>query len=121
MARRGRFDELFFVDLPDALERGMIIDYHLSSRDRDPQNFDIDALCRVTDGFSGSEIESMITAALYTAFADNSALTTDHLLNEARSTIPLSATRAEDIAALRNWSIGRTRPAGGHPPPTANG
>ena len=121
MARRGRFDELFFVDLPDALERGMIIDYHLSSRDRDPQNFDTDALCRVTDGFSGSEIESMITAALYTAFADNSALTTDHLLNEARSTIPLSATRAEDIAALRNWSIGRTRPAGGHPPPTANG
>ncbi|MAT60590.1 MAG: ATPase [Micrococcales bacterium] len=121
MARRGRFDELFFVDLPDALERSLIIEYHLRSRNRDPQYFDINALCQVTEGFSGSEIESMITAALYSAFADESTLTTEYLLDEAHSTIPLSATRAEDIGALRDWAKGRTRPAGGHPPPTANG
>jgi hypothetical protein len=118
LARRGRFDELFFVDLPDPLERSAILTYHLQQRDRDPRQFDLNALATATDGFSGAEIESMIVASLYTAFAASSPLTTEHLLAEASSTIPLSVTRSEDIAALRNWSVGRARPAGGHPPPT---
>lgn len=118
LARRGRFDELFFVDLPDPLERSAILAYHLQQRNRDPRQFDVNTLATATDGFSGSEIESMIVASLYTAFAANSPLTTEHLLAEAHSTIPLSVTRSEDITALRNWSVGRTRPAGGHPPPT---
>lgn len=119
VTRRGRFDELFFVDLPDPLERSAILAHHLQARRRDSARFDLSALAAASDGFSGAELESAVTAALYTAFDAGRDLDTAGLLAEIRQTVPLSVTRAEDVAALRSWAAGRARPAGGWPPPTA--
>ncbi len=117
VTRRGRFDELFFVDLPDPLERQAILAHHLTARRRDPGLFDLGTLAARADGFSGAEIESAITSALYSAYAAGTDLDTTGLAAELDRTVPLSATRAEDIAALRRWAVGRARPAGGSPPP----
>lgn len=121
VTRRGRFDELFFVDLPDPLERGSILAHHLRQRKRDPARFDLNALAAASEGFSGAELESAVTAALYTAFDAGRDLDTAVLLAELRQTVPLSVTRAEDVTALRRWASGRARPAGGWPPPRAQG
>lgn len=118
LTRRGRFDELFFVDLPDAVEREGILAHHLAARRRDPASFDLTALAGASDGFSGAEIESAITAALYSAYSRGGELDTAVLVDEFSRTVPLSVTRAEDVATLRNWAAGRARPAGGSPPPT---
>lgn len=117
VTRRGRFDELFFVDLPDLLERRTILAHHLRTRRRDPAAFDLDALAVTSGGFSGAELESAVTAALYTAYSRGCDIDTAALLAELRRTVPLSVTRAEDVAALRLWAKGRARPAGGSPPP----
>jgi AAA+ superfamily predicted ATPase len=105
--RKGRFDEVFFVDLPTPEEREAVLRFHLSKRKQDPATFDLKALVKATDGFSGAEIEAVIVSAMYRAFADGKALTTDSLLAEIGATQPLSRTRAEDIARLRVWAIGR--------------
>lgn len=118
VTRRGRFDELFFVDLPDPLERQAILAHHLTTRRRDPGAFDLSALAAQSDGFSGAEIESAITSALYSAFERGVDLDSDSLASELIRTVPLSVNRAEDITALRQWAVGRARPAGGTPPPT---
>jgi hypothetical protein len=111
MLRKGRFDEIFFVDLPDEGERREILALHLEQRDRDPEAFDLDALARVSEGFSGAELEQAIVSALYTAFARGSDLTTDLLADEIGSTRPLSVTRREAVEALRAWARERAVPA----------
>ncbi len=118
VTRRGRFDELFFVDLPDPLERRSIVAHHLAVRRRDPAAFDLAVLSTASDGFSGAEIESAITSALYGAFSRGADLDTKALAAELAQTVPLSVNRAEDISRLRQWAVGRARPAGGSPPPT---
>ncbi|NBB95860.1 MAG: AAA family ATPase [Planctomycetes bacterium] len=107
LMRKGRFDEIFFVDLPGPEARRRILDIHLAKRKRDPRAFDLDALTAVCDGFSGAEIEQAVVSALYTAFSDGTDLTNDHLLSELNTTQPLSVTMAEKVAALRNWARDR--------------
>jgi len=111
MLRKGRFDEIFFVDLPTAEVRSALFALHLKKRGRDVASFDLPRLAAASEGFSGAEIEQAIVAGLYTAFAQNQQLTTDILLGEIRGTQPLSVTRAEDIQAIRNWAKNRAVPA----------
>jgi ATP-dependent 26S proteasome regulatory subunit len=111
MLRKGRFDEIFFVDLPTAEVRGALFALHLKKRGRDVASFDLQALAATSKGFSGAEIEQAIVAGLYTAFAQKQQLTTEILLGEIRGTQPLSVTRAEDIQAIRDWAKTRAVPA----------
>src|SRR5437773_1017407 len=111
LMRKGRFDEIFFIDLPGLDERRQIFAIHLTRRHRDPKSFDLDALAAAAEGFSGAEVEQAVVAALYTAFARRAELTTEHILEEIKATRPLSVTRAEGIDALREWAKGRTVPA----------
>jgi len=110
LVRKGRFDEIFFVDLPDARTRAAILGIHLRLRDQDPATFDIDAIAGATEGFSGSELEQAIVAALYAAHAQGKELATEHVLEEVAQTRPLSIVMHERIAELRNWANGRTVP-----------
>jgi hypothetical protein len=110
LLRKGRFDEIFFVDLPDASEREQIYGIHLRLRRQDPASFDLSALAAASDGFSGSEIEQAVTASLLGALQRRTPLTTELLLEELRSTVPLSVTRREDIAQLRAAAQGRFVP-----------
>jgi ATPase family associated with various cellular activities (AAA) len=111
MLRKGRFDEIFFVDLPSAPVRSNLFALHLRKRKRDPQSFDLGKLAAASEGFSGAEIEQSISSALYTAFALKQQLSTDVLVAELRSTQPLSVTRGEDVAAIREWARTRAIPA----------
>lgn len=107
LLRKGRFDEIFFVDLPDDAERESIWKIHLGLRKQDIQKFDLDKIVNASDGFSGSEIEQAVVAALYRALHQKTALTTDLLIQELTHTIPLSVTRREDIDTLRRTAEGR--------------
>lgn len=109
--RKGRFDEIFFVDLPSADARCDILTSHLVSRRHDPANFDVDQLIKATDGFSGAEIEAGVVGALYRAFAEDVGLSTVNLLTEFAAAVPLSRSRAEDVDALRAWARDRAVPA----------
>ena len=109
--RKGRFDEIFFVDLPDAETRREIFRIHLTSRGQDPGKFDLNHLAQESDGFTGSEIEEVVVSGLYTAFSDSQTLTTGDLQREVRGTVPLSVTMAEKVGALRAWARSRTVPA----------
>jgi SpoVK/Ycf46/Vps4 family AAA+-type ATPase len=111
MLRKGRFDEIFFVDLPDADVRAALFVLHLRKRGRDATAFDLTKLVAASEGFSGAEIEQAIAAGLYTAFSAKAQLSTDILLAEIQSTKPLSVTRAEDIQGVREWSKSRAVPA----------
>ncbi|MDJ0521514.1 MAG: AAA family ATPase [Planctomycetota bacterium] len=112
LMRKGRFDEIFFVDLPRPEERRMIFTVHLERRDRDPAAFDLGALAGASADFSGAEIEQAVVAGLYAAFAAGSELTTEVLLQELAATRPLAVTRRESIEALRSWADGRAVSAG---------
>ena len=110
MMRKGRFDEIFFVDLPAAKERGEIFEIHLSKRKRDPKKFDIEKLAGATVGYSGAEIESAVEAALFKSFGDGGReLTTEDVLEAATETVPLSVTMSEGIEKLRTWAETRAR------------
>jgi ATP-dependent 26S proteasome regulatory subunit len=111
MLRKGRFDEIFFVDLPSAEVRNALFALHLKKRGRDVASFDLARLAAVSEGFSGAEIEQAIVSGLYTAFAQKQQLSTEILIGEIRGTQPLSVTRAEDIQAIRNWAKNRAVPA----------
>src|SRR5262249_51612768 len=111
MLRKGRFDEIFFVDLPSAAVRTSLFALHLKKRSRDPKTFDLGKLSAWSEGFSGAEIEQSIASALYTAFAANQQLNSEILLAELKSTQPLSVTRAEDVAAIREWAKTRAMSA----------
>jgi SpoVK/Ycf46/Vps4 family AAA+-type ATPase len=106
--RKGRFDEIFFVDLPDAETRREIFRIHLESRGQDAEAFRLEQLSRETEGFTGSEIEEVVVSGLYTAFSEGQALSTEDLEREVGGTVPLSVTMAEKISALRGWASGRT-------------
>lgn len=107
LMRKGRFDEIFFVDLPGPESRKAIICAHLTKRGRKPEMFDQPALVAATDGFSGAEIEQVIIAALYDAFASSSDLTTQHIREAAGRTQPLSVVMSEKIESLRAWAANR--------------
>jgi len=111
LMRKGRLDEIFFVDLPDEAERAEILAIHLRKRRRDPDRFDIAEVARATDGFSGAEIEQVVVDGLYAAFDAGRNLETEDLLRAAEETIPLFQTRGEEIARLREWARNHARPA----------
>lgn len=104
LLRKGRFDEIFFIDLPRPEERQEIFAIHLAKRDREPSRFDLASLARETDGFSGAEIEQVVISALYDAFETGRDLADKDLLDNIRQTVPLSQTMSEQITALRNWA-----------------
>ena len=110
LVRKGRFDEIFFVDLPDRNIRASIVAIHLASREQELRNFDVEALAMATRGFSGAEIEQAVVAALYAAHSKKEALETQHVLDEIELTRPLSVVMHEQIEALRQWADGRTVP-----------
>lgn len=105
--RKGRFDEIFFVDLPDGGTRGEVFAIHLRNRGHDPDTFDLLRLAEETAGFSGSEIEEAVVSALYTAFSADQSLTTESISVEVQATKPLSVTMSERIQAMRAWADGR--------------
>lgn len=109
--RKGRFDEIFFVDLPTSEERQDIFKIHLSKRRRDIARFDIEQLAKVSDGFSGAEIEQAIIASMYDAFAQEREFTQLDIIAAIKSTLPLSKTMTEQVTALRDWARQRARPA----------
>jgi ATPase family associated with various cellular activities (AAA) len=112
LIRKGRFDELFFVDLPTAAEREQIFSIQLAKRKRDSLAYELDRIAAAAKGFSGAEIESAVQTALYAAFARKQELSTQDLLTALSSTVPLSVTRAEEIAELRAWAKDRAVWAG---------
>lgn len=107
LLRKGRFDEIFFVDLPESQERHSVWQIHLTMRKQNPAAFDLMALVAATEGYSGAEIEQAIISGLYAALYEQVPLTTEILLKEVRSTVPLSISRREDVEHLR--SIARER------------
>ncbi len=107
LIRKGRFDELFFVDLPSVAERKQIFSIQMIKRKRNPGDYDLDRIAEAAKGFSGAEIESAVQTALYAAFARKQDLSTGDLLTALSSTVPLSVTRAEEIAELRAWAKDR--------------
>lgn len=111
LLRKGRFDEIFFVDLPDAATRAEIFRLHLARRDLRADGYDLDTLAAASEGYSGAEIEQVVVAALYAAVAGRAPPTQDQLLAETRNTRPLSVLMAERVAALREWARSRTLPA----------
>jgi len=111
LLRKGRFDEVFFVDLPGPDARKAIFEIHLRRRKRDPVGFDLAALAKASDGFSGAEIEQAIISALYAAFADGGDLTTPGIRAELAGTQPLAVLMGERVRALRDWAKSRCAPA----------
>jgi len=111
LLRKGRLDELFFVDLPTAEERAQVLAIQLARRGRVPDAFDLPQLARLAPGFSGAELEEAVISGLYDAFGQGVELTTAHLATALRETVPLSRTMSERLEALRSWADGRARPA----------
>ncbi len=107
LLRKGRFDEIFFVDLPNEAEREAILSIQLGLRKQNPATFELKTVVSACDGFSGAEIEQAIVASLYRALAQKKPLDTSLLLEELRQTVPLSVSRREDIQQLRDTAAGR--------------
>jgi hypothetical protein len=107
LVRKGRFDEIFFLDLPQPAARAAILAVHLKRRGRDPSAFDLEGLSARMDAFSGAEIEQIVVSALYSAFASGHELTNPLLEAEIARTVPLSTTMAEKVASLRLWAKNR--------------
>lgn len=115
--RKGRFDEIFFVDLPQLPERREIFVIHLARRGRDALNYDLNGLALATEGFSGAEIEQVIIDGLYDAFENERELTDQDLFTNIQDTVPLSKTMESRITALRQWARKHARPASAPPEP----
>ncbi len=119
MLRKGRFDEIFFVDLPGRRERAEIFRLHMGKRLKDPQILGAvritDESClklaEATEGFIGAEIEQVVVAALFEAFAESRALQWSDFGRAIKATVPLSTTQAERIAEIRDWASKRAVPA----------
>jgi len=110
LLRKGRFDEIFFVDLPSRDERASIFGIHLKLRRQNVLEFNLPALADASEGFSGAEIEQALISALYQSLQKKMPLTTEQVIESIRSTVPLSVTRAEDVARLRSLATGRFMP-----------
>jgi hypothetical protein len=111
LIRKGRFDELFFVDLPNQSERKQILAIQLTKRKRNPTEFDLEKVASAAKGYSGAEINAAVQSALYAAYSEKKPLSTQLLIDALAQTVPLSTTRAEEIAALREWARTRAVPA----------
>ena len=111
LVRKGRMDEIFFVDLPDLPTRKEIFRIHLTKRDLDSSTFDLDRLAHRSDGFTGAEIEEAIVSARYLSASHQATVTTDDVLAAIDRTYPMSVLRADSVQALRAWANGRTVPA----------
>jgi MoxR-like ATPase len=111
LLRKGRLDEIFYVDLPSEEERDEIFRIHLAKRSREPKNFDLKAFVEASKDLSGAEIEEAIISALYDAFYAKQELATAHVLATLAQTVPLAKTMSEKISAQRNWAEGRARNA----------
>ncbi len=109
LMRKGRFDEIFFIDLPQVQERADIFDIHLRKRKRKPENYDLQRLSVLSEGYSGAEIEQAVIAALYDAFDENMDIEQRHLEAALSDTVPLSRTAREVVEGLRNWAQSRAR------------
>lgn len=101
LLRKGRFDEIFFVDLPEAKERAAILQIHLARRNQEPEQYDLASLVEACNGFSGAEIEQVVITAHYRALYENRPANTELLVEEISRTVPLSVSRREDIQRLR--------------------
>lgn len=111
LLRRGRLDEIFFVDLPGQAEREEIFRIHLLKRRREPERFDLPTLATSSEGFSGAEIEQVVLSALYEAFEAGRDIEMSDISAAAGHMVPLSRTMDEEIARLREWATTRARPA----------
>jgi len=111
LLRKGRFDEIFFVDLPSLGVRQTIFAIHLQKRHRDPETFDLRALAAASEGFSGAEIEQAVLSALHQIYGRDQALDTERILKVLQQSPPLSVTMAEKMQALRVWAKNRCVPA----------
>jgi len=111
LIRKGRFDELFFVDLPNQAERRQIFSIQLAKRKRNPADFDLEKVAAAAKGYSGAEIDAAVQGGLYTAYAEKKELSTQALLDALARTVPLSITRAEELETLREWARTRAVPA----------
>ncbi|MHC4397056.1 MAG: AAA family ATPase [Planctomycetota bacterium] len=111
LLRKGRFDEIFFVNLPTRDTRKKIFEIHIKKRKRDAAKFDLDALAEASDGYSGAEIEQAVISALHEAYATKADLTTDRILSVLKASPPLSVTMAEKVQALLDWAEDRCVPA----------
>jgi len=111
LIRKGRFDELFFVDLPNQAERKQIFSIQLTKRKRNASEFDLEKAAAVANGYSGAEIDAAVQGALYSSYSEKKPLTTQSLIDALAQTVPLSTTRAEEIAALLEWARTRAVPA----------
>jgi SpoVK/Ycf46/Vps4 family AAA+-type ATPase len=107
LLRKGRFDEIFFVDLPTRAVRKQIFAIHLRKRRRDPERFDLAALSNASEGYSGAEIEQAVISALHEAYAEKDDLNTDRILTALKTSPPLSVTMAESVQYLRAWARDR--------------
>jgi hypothetical protein len=111
LVRKGRLDEIFFIDLPDHPTRSEIFRIHLSKRDMDTATFDLQLLADAADGYTGAEIEESIVSARYLASSRSDQVTQADLIDAVNRTYPMSVLRAESVRALRSWAAGRTVPA----------
>jgi ATP-dependent 26S proteasome regulatory subunit len=111
LIRKGRFDELFFVDLPNQSERKQIFAIQLTKRKRNPAEFELEKVATAAKGYSGAEIDAAVQGALYAAYSGKKPLTSQLLIDALVQTVPLSTTRAEEIAGLREWARTRAVPA----------
>ena len=111
LLRKGRFDEIFFCDLPDREDRSSIMEIHLRKKGRDPSRFDLDKLVDATVDYSGAELEQAVIAALYDAFDSGNDLSTEGLVHTLRDIVPLAVTMREQIEGMREWARTRARPA----------
>lgn len=118
LLRKGRFDEIFFVDLPTAKERENIFSIHLIKKGQDPSHFPMEMLGKKSEGFNGAEIEECIKEAMFAAYVDNPenpVLKAAHIMNAITQTVPLSTTMKEQINSLRSWAATRAKNASNEP------
>ncbi len=111
LLRKGRLDEIFFVDLPAPGERKEIFKIHIGKRKRDAEKFDLGSLAGASSDFSGAEIEEAVNSALYDSFYAKQELTTENIRTALGQTVPLARTMDEQISRLRRWAEGRARNA----------
>jgi SpoVK/Ycf46/Vps4 family AAA+-type ATPase len=111
LIRKGRFDEIFFVDLPNTVERRAIFGLQLVQHKQSPDGFDLNQLAAAAQAYSGAEIAAALQNAMFACFSGKKPLTTESILQALRSSVPLSTTRAEDVQALRDWARSRAVPA----------
>ena len=109
--RKGRFDEMFYVSLPNKVERKAIWNIHIKKVKRNPETMKVGRLVSATEGYTGAEIEQIVKDGLFTAFARGEELNPEILLEEIKNTSPLSTITADSIEQLKKWADGRCRPA----------